>query len=341
MITQPPALSVIVPVYKAEKFLSDCVDSILNQTFRNLEVILVDDGSPDGSGLICDEYAGKDSRIKVIHKPNGGASSARNAGLDHATGKYIGWVDADDMIAPDMYEMLMNLIEEYKADIADSQFYSVYNNKKIKSGPEGPVVSGTGEFILREFFSSAMKPGLTTKLYKRELWKNIQFPLGRNHQDCYINMRFALMPLTYVRTCEARYFYIIREKSITTTRTSHEIRQAIYRYEYTLNLAETVSKKEVTAKKLLLKDAINRLLARYFDVSVNSKLKTQFVYNYYIRKKLGILSISLFLLHSALPLKTKISYALLLSNNKSLQVFLHKTFGKRSVSQQSNFYKMS
>ena len=97
-------ISVIVPIYKVEKYLARCVDSIINQTYKNLEIILVDDGSPDGCGAMCDEYAKKDERIKVIHKENGGLSSARNAGLDIATGDYIAFVDSDDRLSSDAYE---------------------------------------------------------------------------------------------------------------------------------------------------------------------------------------------------------------------------------------------
>ena len=100
-------ISIIVPVYKAEKYLSRCVDSILGQTYKDLEVILVDDGSPDGSGVLCDAYAAKDSRVRVIHKENGGVSTARNVGLDAAGGDYISFVDSDDYVDPDMYEKMV------------------------------------------------------------------------------------------------------------------------------------------------------------------------------------------------------------------------------------------
>ena len=111
-----PLITVIVPVYNSEKYLCQCVDSILNQTYINLEVILVDDGSPDKCGELCDHYAAKDSRIKVIHKQNGGVCSARNAALDIATGEYITFVDSDDYIKEDMYEILLNLIKKYELE---------------------------------------------------------------------------------------------------------------------------------------------------------------------------------------------------------------------------------
>ena len=112
---QSPCVSVIVPVYKVAAYLPRCVDSILAQTWRNLEIILVDDGSPDECGSICDVYAEKDPRIRVIHKENGGLSSARNAGLDTASGEYIGFVDSDDWIEPEMYARMLALMEKYDA----------------------------------------------------------------------------------------------------------------------------------------------------------------------------------------------------------------------------------
>ena len=111
-------ISVIVPIYKTQKHLHKCVDSILAQTHRNLEVILVDDGSPDESGAICDDYAKKDSRIRVIHKPNGGLSDARNAGLEICTGEYIGFVDSDDWVGPTMYEVLLSHLLRFDADMS-------------------------------------------------------------------------------------------------------------------------------------------------------------------------------------------------------------------------------
>jgi len=181
---------------------------------------------------------------------------------------------------------------------------------------------------MKEFFSARMKPVLWSKLYKRELWDDIRFPLGRNHHDFYVNVRFALMPLTYVRTPEAKYNYIIRENSITTSYTSRELRQTIYLYDYTMNLAVSTATTDL-AKKLLRRDAVSRLMWRYSEVTIKSNIKNQRIYNYYIRKRLGI-SLVRYILLSDLPMKTRISYILLLSNLKSLQAFLHKYLGKKT-----------
>ncbi|MCF0156053.1 MAG: glycosyltransferase, partial [Veillonella sp.] len=122
-------ISVIVPIYNVEPYIHQCVDSIINQTYKDLEIILVDDGSPDNCGKICDEYAAKDDRVKVIHRPNGGLSAARNSGLDVATGEYIAFVDSDDYIACNMYSDMMEFMLKHKLDIVVCSSYRVKNSK--------------------------------------------------------------------------------------------------------------------------------------------------------------------------------------------------------------------
>lgn len=131
-----PLISVIIPVYKVEKYIVKCVESILAQTYRNLEIILVDDGSPDNCPGICDEFAALDTRVRVIHKDNSGVSDARNIGLNVAKGEYIGFIDSDDWIAPNMYETLLASIIKYDADIAvcDYQICNYMNNYSREGG---------------------------------------------------------------------------------------------------------------------------------------------------------------------------------------------------------------
>ena len=136
--TDDTLISIIVPVYKVEQYLEKCVNSISAQTYSNLEIILVDDGSPDKCGDICDSLAKKDNRIKVIHKPNGGLSSARNAGIDIASGQYIGFVDSDDSIEPYMYEKLLELIKHDSTKLAVCAVNYVYEDgKKVNKTPLG------------------------------------------------------------------------------------------------------------------------------------------------------------------------------------------------------------
>ena len=126
-----PKVSIVVPIYNVEKYLEQCIDSIINQTLKDIEIILVDDGSPDNCPQMCDEYAKKDSRIKVVHKKNGGLSSARNAGIEVATGDYIGFVDSDDYIELDMYEKMYNIAIENNVDFVMSDYYRVSEEGKI------------------------------------------------------------------------------------------------------------------------------------------------------------------------------------------------------------------
>ena len=126
-----PKISVIVPVYKVEKYLNKCVDSIVNQTFTDIEIILVDDGSPDNSGKMCDDWSQKDRRIRVIHKENGGLSDARNRGIQESSGEYIIFIDSDDFIEPKMLEVLYNLATDHDADVAISGLCDCYKSGKF------------------------------------------------------------------------------------------------------------------------------------------------------------------------------------------------------------------
>ena len=174
-------ISVIIPVFKVEKYLARCLDSVVNQTYKNLEIILVDDGSPDKSGNICDEYAKIDTRIKVIHKKNGGVSSARNVGISIATGEYIGFVDSDDWLEPDMYEKLMEYAKKDGSDITRIRYYKVYEDRKecpnYLCNIDGKIdLSDKKEEILSCLFSGRLHAYLWLLLIKKEhLRKMVNF----------------------------------------------------------------------------------------------------------------------------------------------------------------------
>ena len=184
-------LSIIVPVYNVEPYLRRCVDSILAQTFTDFEVILVDDGSPDNCGAICDEYAAKDERVKVIHKENGGISSARNAALDVTQGEYIGFVDSDDFIHPQMYETLVDVMENYAVEMVQCAYRDVSPDAKIESYKifqEEPQIINAEE-IIENFYPKYWQifPGLVwRKVYKRETFDDIRFPVGMIFEDIYV-----------------------------------------------------------------------------------------------------------------------------------------------------------
>ena len=167
-------VSIIVPVYKVEKYLKNCIESILAQTYKDFELILVDDGSPDSSGAICDEYAKKDSRIKVFHKENGGASSARNTGLKFAQGEFINFVDSDDTIPVDSLENLVNLQKENNADLVCCTYQAYKGNKflgKVSFYDKYVDFSKVELSASKVFFSNSFS-GPCTKLYKSDIIKN-------------------------------------------------------------------------------------------------------------------------------------------------------------------------
>lgn len=178
-------ISVIVPIYNVEAYLERCIESIINQTYRNLEIILVDDGSPDGCGSICDQWEKRDSRIKVIHKENGGLSDARNAGMKIATGNYIAYVDSDDWIDSSMYENMMNVLLKEHSDIVSCGFrkVSVMNTK----GQEQPITffqyDNKKDALEALITENGLQQVVWNKLYKRSLVEDILFEKGKYNED--------------------------------------------------------------------------------------------------------------------------------------------------------------
>lgn len=209
-------ISVIVPVYKVEPYLDKCVQSIADQTYRNLEIILVDDGSPDNCGEMCDTWAAKDSRIRVIHKKNGGLSDARNAGLAAATGKYMGFVDSDDYIAPDMYRLLLERMNADGSDIAACGVEMVYEDETPRRmlTPDGCHVLDNRqamEAIIRE---SLLKQPVWYKLYKTELIRDIPFAVGKCHEDVFWSWQAVARAKKVSIFDTPCYFYLQRSGSI-------------------------------------------------------------------------------------------------------------------------------
>lgn len=180
-------ISVIIPVYNSEKFIDRCMESILNQTYGNLEIILVDDGSKDDSLKCCNDYADRDSRVKVFHKENGGSSSARNLGVRNATGKYIGFVDSDDYIEPDMYESLASVFDNNTdAVIAQMQSVNRTDEGELVSGPfkdSGEVVFLSSHEMYRQLLTHVGDSSFCTKLIKADFMKDHLFPEGKMNED--------------------------------------------------------------------------------------------------------------------------------------------------------------
>ena len=208
-----PLLSVIVPVYKVEAYLDRCIGSIVGQTYQNLEIILVDDGSPDASGAICDAWAAKDSRIRVIHKENGGAGAARNAGLDAARGELLAFVDSDDYIAPDMYGHLYELMQG-GADIAECDFTEVTGDDAAFGGEETCRMYTPEEAMEGNLWDTAFRQLIWNKLYRMALTDGIRFPVDQKIDDEFYTYRLLGRAKRLVRSQRICYAYRQQENSV-------------------------------------------------------------------------------------------------------------------------------
>ena len=213
-----PEISIIIPVYKVEKYLNCCLDSVLSQTFSDFEVILVDDGSPDNCGKICDEYAKKDPRFCVIHKENGGISDARNAGLKVATGRYIGFVDSDDYIEPEMYAVLYRMIQEENADIAVCGMYNCFGSKRtVQYSPKETFVCDGKQALAFMLEGKKVEAVVCNKLYRKEFFHKYSFLKDKIYEDIFLLPSLFLSSDKVVVTTEHYYNYRHRAESITTS----------------------------------------------------------------------------------------------------------------------------
>ena len=225
-------ISIIVPVYNVEAYLERCVESILKQTYTNLEILLVNDGSTDKSGEICDKLALRDHRIRVIHKENGGLSDARNRGIDEASSNLIGFIDSDDYIDEDMYETLYRQMVASKADLSMCGHYDVYHQI-----PEKQVAEiKTWELMPEEAIKMVMEAKILSvtavnKLYKKALFEQLRFRIGKIAEDAFIMVDLIHQCSKIVATNEKKYYYVHRENSITTQKFSLKFLNVIEAYE--------------------------------------------------------------------------------------------------------------
>jgi len=215
-------VSIIIPIYKVETWLKYCLDSLINQTYSEIEVILVNDGSPDNCGQICDEYAAIDPRFKVIHKDNGGLSDARNAGMAIAQGEYITFIDSDDYVAPNYVERLLNLLLKHDADISQCDFHQFNDDEenscaKIASNEhEITVMSGLSSLEALWLYNSHVSVITCAKLYRKHLFteNDIIFPKGRIHEDEFTTYKLLYYSRLVAFTNDKLYFYRQRRDSI-------------------------------------------------------------------------------------------------------------------------------
>ena len=209
-------VTIIVPVYKTERYLKKCVDSILNQTYKDIELFLVDDGSPDGCGAICDEYAKKDERVNVIHKENGGQALARNAALDMMSGEYVMFVDSDDHIKENMVEVMLDHVSRTGADIVLSyaSFDNGFNITESYHAYESPVVFESAQDLLTEYFTpKKIQSAPWGKLFLASLFDDIRFPAYRAREDYAIMHRLFGKARRACHCAESLYVQYVRPGS--------------------------------------------------------------------------------------------------------------------------------
>lgn len=283
MSQEKALISIIIPVYKVEKYLEKCIQSVINQTYENLQIILVDDGSPDNCGKICDEYAQKDHRIEVIHKSNGGLSDARNKGLEIAKGEYIGFIDSDDYIESDMYEVLYNLLKQYNADVSICNFYTVSQGKIAIKNAENRIKEYNRIEILKEvLLDNNIQSYAWNKLYKKELFDEIKYPVGKKYED--IGTTFYLLEKCnkVVVTGKPEYYYINRQDSIvnnvTETTITDYIELIMQRYDYIEENIKELSSYNKDYLKRILKTA-EQDIKNLNEVGDYTKRKYEELYN--------------------------------------------------------------
>lgn len=305
-------ISVIVPIYNVEKYLQRCVDSIINQTYRNLEIILVNDGSPDNCPKMCDDYAKKDSRIKVVHKENGGLSDARNVGMEVATGEYISFIDSDDWIELNMIELLYNNLIETDSDISSGGIRMVWegsaSSRLLMSINEDDLfVFNSSEEALRELIEgNKVVQTVWNKLYKTLVLRDVIFPVGKINEDEYWSWQVFAKAKRVVSIGFPVYNYLQRGGSIMRSgkyNPFYVIEANSIRYNYVLdnfpNLVDLCCEKGLynclyqaqRSKLLLSKKKYNNYIKKIRQEVKVYKPRKSFLGTLSFKKKIRLLSI--------------------------------------------------
>jgi len=297
-------VSIIVPIYKVEKYLDKCIQSILSQTFKDFELILVDDGSPDKCGIMCDNYANVDRRVKVIHKENGGLSSARNRGLNIASGKYIAFVDSDDWIEKSMYEALYTMAEQYDADIVQCNYVKAFN-ENIGLGNNGGSIRILDNFkALENLFNENASQAVVTwnKIYKKYLFNDVTFPVGKIHEDNFTTYKLLYKSKKVVLLDEMLYYYRQTPNSIMNSPFSERNLDAITATEETLKFFKKIKNNKLHSKALMKYEA--QLKFFYFKCENLPKNK-QYTIKEQLKKKYNSIFYE-YLLNDGVQIKKKL-----------------------------------
>ena len=229
-------VSIIIPVYNVEKYLKRCMDSVLGQSYRNIEVLLVDDGSSDSSPVMCDVYASSDPRVRVIHKQNGGLSDARNVGIDHSTGYYLCFIDSDDCIPLSAIEELVDSIVDYDADIACGELKYIKDNDgawdfrhfSMDEADLSDDIYDSENALERMLYMYGITNSASAKLYRRTLFDSVRYPFGKHYEDLGTTYKIFSLANKVVFTHKPVYFYCQRIGSIARQHYSSKRLDALY-----------------------------------------------------------------------------------------------------------------
>lgn len=278
-------ISVIIPIYNVEKYLSRCLDSIINQSYKNLEIILVDDGSIDLSSQICMNYVKKDSRINYYKKKNGGLSSARNFGLDIFKGEYVSFIDSDDVVSLDMLKILYDNIKDTNSDI------SICEVTRFSDKPNFTILNDYSIFSKEDVLKIILEDKkicnyAVNKLYKRNVIKNIRYPLGKVQEDVGTTYKFIQNSNKVVYTESKLYGYYARENSISKTLN----KKFIYDY-FSMIEQRQEDLKDYGIDDYLILNKVNVILGIFIDISLNKKILKDKELKNYMDEKLKELKI--------------------------------------------------
>ena len=307
-------VSIIVPVYNVEKYLSKCIESLINQTYTNIEILLINDGSTDNSKKICEQFKEKDSRIKLINKENGGLSDARNKGLQVAIGKYIAFVDSDDYVEKNYIETLYSLITKFNSEIAIADFRVIKSAKKIKESEIKEYSIIPEKAIEEMLYSDFYYISACSKLYKKELFENVEFPKGKMFEDVGTTYKLIIKANKIACTNKKIYNYVIRNNSITTSKFKKEHYDLI---ELTNTMCEDILQKFPNMEKGALRRKIYANISTLNRMLLSKETKVDLDLVNYI-KKTG----KTILKDNKVPKRDKIAIILINLNLDIYKIFL-------------------
>ncbi|MCU9612322.1 glycosyltransferase [Caldibacillus lycopersici] len=328
-------ISVIIPVYNVEKYLKNCVESILNQTYKNLEIILVDDGSTDSSGEICDFYQQIDKRVKVIHRHNGGVSNARNTGISVMKGDLVTFVDSDDYIDPRMVEILYRLLLKNNADISATSSKNVYEKNFLSNKKQEEIYIGTGVEILMELHNRYSWE-VWGKLYKRELFSNIKFLEDKIYEDYYFSTRIFLSAKKAVFADYGLYNYYQRSSGIMGESSKVMKKDLIEIIESNIQFIDELYKFQDKDNQKLYANFIKHSFERLYRILLNGKKRRNFEYIQSYRM-LVIKNITRIMKNEYIEVSTKFGFLLSLLSVSVLRLLI---ITKYSFMNKNSFIKL-